>query len=58
MVGNLHDLLRRRLPLLLVASLPRRRVELAAAICGEILGWTEKRRAEEVATILDGRDSS
>ena len=58
MVGNLHDLLRRRLPMLLIASIPRRRVELAAAICGKILGWSDLRRAEEVLSIINGREGT
>lgn len=54
MVANLHDLLRRRLPLTLIATLPRKRVELAAAIAGKVLRWSEERRAAEVRSICDG----
>ena len=51
MVGNLQDLLRRRLPLTLIANLPERKVSVAAAIAGKVLGWSEKRRSDEVRAI-------
>ena len=51
MVGNLHDLLRRRLPVTLITSLPRERVELAAEVAGKVLRWTEERRADEVRSL-------
>ncbi len=55
MVGNLRDLLRRRLPLTLVTRLPEERLRLAAALAGKMLSWDEERQAAEVQAML-GRD--
>ena len=54
MVVNLQDLLRRRLPLTLIATLPEERVRLAAGIAGKVLHWSEERQADEVRSILGG----
>ena len=51
MVANLQDLLRRRLPLTLISTLPEQRVWLAAAVAGKILRWSEERQAAEVRSI-------
>ena len=51
MVANLQDLLRRRLPLTLITTLPEQRVRLAAAIAGKILRWSKQRQAVEVRSI-------
>jgi len=51
MVANLKDLLRRRLPLTLIATVPEDRLRLAAAIAGKILHWSEERKAAEVQSI-------
>jgi glycerol-3-phosphate dehydrogenase len=53
MVGNLSDLLRRRLPLTMITSLSRSRVELAAEVAGNVLRWTEDRRVAEVRSVCD-----
>ncbi len=52
MVGNLQDLLRRRVPLTLVTRLSEERLRLAAALAGKVLSWTEERQAAEVQAIL------
>lgn len=51
MVANLQDLLRRRLPLTLIATLPEQRVRLAAAVAGKILRWSNERQIAEVRSI-------
>jgi glycerol-3-phosphate dehydrogenase len=51
MVGGLHDLLRRRLPLTVITELTRERVELAARVAGRVLRWPDERRAAEVRSI-------
>ena len=51
MARTLEDVLRRRLPLLLVARLPQPVLETAAALAGEVLGWSASRRQEEVAAV-------
>ena len=53
MVVNLQDLLRRRLPLMLISTLPEERLRLAAAIAGRVLDWSEQHQADEVRSILD-----
>jgi len=47
-VHHLEDVLRRRLPLLLVSRLSRERVAFAAAIVGKVLGWSDSRRDQEL----------
>jgi len=53
MVANLRDLLRRRLPLTLIATLPEERVRLAAALAGRVLRWSEERQIDEIRSICD-----
>jgi glycerol-3-phosphate dehydrogenase len=52
MVANLQDLLRRRLPLSLIVTLPEERVRLAASIAGKILHWSEEQKADEARSML------
>jgi glycerol-3-phosphate dehydrogenase len=50
-VCHLEDVLRRRLPLLLVSRLSRERVAFAAAVVGKVLGWNKTRREEELSQL-------
>ncbi len=56
MVGRLEDLLRRRLPLLLITRISEERLRLAAALAGKVLGWPEERQASEVRAILSAAE--
>lgn len=49
MAYTLHDILRRRIPLLLLTAPTAGVIEDAAALAGDALGWTPERRQEEVA---------
>lgn len=49
MACTLHDVLRRRIPLLLLTPPTAGVLEDAAALAGDALGWTPERRREEVA---------
>ena len=50
-VVHLDDLLRRRLPLLLVTRLSNDRLRLAAAIAGKVRGWDEERQIQEIERV-------
>jgi glycerol-3-phosphate dehydrogenase len=52
MARSLEDLLRRRIPLLLLSKLSRETLELAAGLMGPALGWSEQRRKREVAALV------
>ena len=52
MTRSLEDLLRRRIPLLLLSKLSRETLELAAGLMGPALGWSEQRRKREVAALV------
>jgi glycerol-3-phosphate dehydrogenase len=54
MARSLEDVLRRRIPLLLVSRLEESTVRLAAQVTGKILDWSEERRQEEIRSILSG----
>ena len=45
---NLIDVLRRRVPVLILARLDRAAIEDAATLVGDVLGWDDARRAAEV----------
>ncbi|MFQ5511370.1 MAG: FAD-dependent oxidoreductase [Candidatus Krumholzibacteriia bacterium] len=51
MVLHLDDLLRRRLPLLILARIDRRTLEEAAALAAPVLGWSAERCRVEVDTV-------
>jgi glycerol-3-phosphate dehydrogenase len=51
MVGHLEDLLRRRMPLLILSRLEKSDLEKIAEKVSAILGWDETRVKQEVATI-------
>lgn len=52
MAGTLHDVLRRRIPLLLLAPPKAGVLDDAAALAGDALRWTPERRQAEVAGLL------
>jgi glycerol-3-phosphate dehydrogenase len=52
MAQNLVDILRRRLPLLLVAPPSGAEAADAALLAGEALGWDSTRRAAEIRTVI------
>jgi glycerol-3-phosphate dehydrogenase len=53
MVRSLEDLVRRRMPLVLLSRLAPDTVAGIAALAGEHLGWDEARRADEVAAVVN-----
>jgi glycerol-3-phosphate dehydrogenase len=54
MARTLQDVFRRRIPLILLTPLPAEIVWDAARLAGDILGWSEERRAREAGSILAG----
>jgi glycerol-3-phosphate dehydrogenase len=52
MTVTLEDLLRRRVPLVVLAPLDRRVLDTAAQLAAEPLGWTEERRSAEVDDVV------
>jgi glycerol-3-phosphate dehydrogenase len=54
MARSLDDVLRRRIPLLLLTRLDEKTVRLVAQVTGKILDWSEQRKQEEVESILGG----
>jgi len=52
-VVTLEDVVRRRVPLVILARADREALDDAARLVGEVLGWEADRRASEVARILD-----
>ncbi len=52
MARTLEDVLRRRVPLLLVARVPEYVLEEVADIVGDLLGWTPERRRREIDRLL------
>jgi glycerol-3-phosphate dehydrogenase len=58
MVHSLEDILRRRVPLLLVSPPSERRLLVAAQIVGKVLQWSEKRTREEATALLRSARSS
>jgi glycerol-3-phosphate dehydrogenase len=54
MARSLQDVLRRRIPLLLLTRLDEMTVRMAAQVTGKILNWSEQRKQEEVDSILGG----
>lgn len=52
MARTLADVLRRRIPLLLLSDTPRAAVEDAAQLAGAVLEWSRERRALEVEQVL------
>ena len=55
MARTLDDVVRRRIPLLLVSRLTRQTLGEIAALAGESLGWSDARRREEVEPLLAGQ---
>ena len=53
MTVNLEDLLRRRLPMLVLNPPDEHLIEMAADLAAAQLGWDAPRREEEVASILE-----
>ena len=51
MVGSLEDVVRRRVPLMLIAPPPPDVLAGIAARLGDLLGWDRARRIEEVAGV-------
>jgi glycerol-3-phosphate dehydrogenase len=49
MAATLEDILRRRVPLLLVSRVSTKRLEEIAVIVGAFLGWSDARRRQETA---------
>lgn len=54
MACTLHDVLRRRIPLLLLTSPATDVLQDAASLAGEVLGWTAERCQEEADDVLRG----
>lgn len=52
MALHLEDLLRRRLPLLILSRTQRQTMEEAAALAAPLLRWTEQRCREEVSAVM------
>ena len=52
MARTLEDVLRRRMPLLLVARPSEQTLREVAELCSGILPWSQERRDQEVATLL------
>jgi len=55
MARTLEDVLRRRIPMLLVSQLPERTLEWAASMVGSALRWSEERKREEVLRLTGRR---
>jgi glycerol-3-phosphate dehydrogenase len=51
MVNHLEDLVRRRIPLVLLASLTRKDLKSIADLIAPVLNWTKKKVQEEVRTV-------
>lgn len=58
MACKLHDVLRRRIPLLLLASPSADVIHDAAALAGDVLGWTLERRQQEAAELLQAAEAA
>ena len=56
MALHLEDILRRRLPLLILTRLERRIIEHTAALVAPLLGWSSARCAREVDDVANGWD--
>ena len=52
MARSLEDVLRRRMPLVLISKLSREILTLTAGLMGPALGWSEQRQQDEVAALL------
>ena len=52
MARGLEDVLRRRMPLVLVSKLSQETLTLAAGLMGPALGWSDQRKQDEVASLL------
>jgi glycerol-3-phosphate dehydrogenase len=57
MVRGLQDLLRRRIPLLLINRLAPETVKLTAGLLGPALGWSEERQKREIEALLQEEGS-
>jgi glycerol-3-phosphate dehydrogenase len=55
MARTLIDVLRRRMPLLILGEMPRAAVEDAAALAAPLLGWDVQRCRLEVASVLEAK---
>ncbi len=53
MARTLEDILRRRIPLLLLCKAERETLARVAGLVGPLLGWSDRRRSDEVAAIDD-----
>jgi glycerol-3-phosphate dehydrogenase len=53
MARDLEDILRRRIPLLLLCKPSRETLARAAGLAGLLLGWSDRRKNEEVAAVHD-----
>lgn len=53
MARNLEDILRRRIPLLLLCRPSRETLAQVAKLAGPLLGWADQRREDEVAAVHD-----
>ncbi len=53
MAGSLEDVLRRRVPLMLLDRLPEPTLRALADLVGELLSWSSERRAAEVGAIMN-----
>ncbi len=58
MAGSLEDVLRRRVPLMLLCRLPEPTLRALADLVGELLSWSSERRSEEVGAIITGSHRS
>jgi glycerol-3-phosphate dehydrogenase len=56
MVVHLEDLLRRRMPLLILAKLTQGQIRKIARSVSEIMGWDESRLKQEVLAVVSRRD--
>jgi len=52
MARTLADVVRRRIPLVLVSRPDRAALEQVAELVGEVLKWSPERRADEVDAVL------
>jgi glycerol-3-phosphate dehydrogenase len=52
MAVGLEDLLRRRIPILILSQVDRKTLEDAASLAAPMLGWTEERSEQEINGIL------
>jgi glycerol-3-phosphate dehydrogenase len=53
MACTLEDIVRRRIPLVILTRPDRRVLEEAARLAGGVLGWNDERRASEVDAVLE-----